>query len=194
MTIASYITLLRIVLIIPIIYFASFSEVYLSLFLFIIAGLTDYLDGFIARKTNTTTSLGALLDLLADKLLVCLVLIWCVFLSNSVLLIIPSLLIISRELIISSIRQYLVERTGKNPIKVTYVAKSKTTVQMIAISFLILSPEMELWFYKITIVLMWIAALISVYTLYNYYHSYRNYFFSYLISCYRFCFRFRKYI
>ena len=85
MTTASYITLLRIVLIIPIIYFASFSEVYLSLFLFIIAGLTDYLDGFIARKTYTTTSLGALLDLLADKLLVCLVLIWCVFLSNSVL-------------------------------------------------------------------------------------------------------------
>ncbi len=176
MTIASYITLLRIVLIIPIIYFASFSEVYLSLFLFIIAGLTDYLDGFIARKTKTTTSLGALLDLLADKLLVCLVLIWCVFLSNSVLLIIPSLLIISRELIISSIRQYLVERTGKNPIKVTYVAKSKTTVQMIAISFLILSPEMNLWFYNITIILIWIAALISLYTLYNYYNSYKDYF------------------
>ena len=176
MTKASYITLLRIVLIIPILYLFSISQVYFALFLFILAGLTDYLDGYIARKTGKTSSLGALLDLLADKLLVCIVLIWCVFLSEAILLIIPTIIIISRELIISSIRQFLVEKTGENIIKVTYVAKTKTTIQMIAISFLILSPEMDLWFYKITIVLIWIAALISVYTLYNYYHSYRNYF------------------
>ena len=176
MTIASYITLVRILLIVPIIYLANVSEVHLAFFLFIIAGLTDYIDGYVARKTETTTSLGALLDLLADKLLVCLVLIWCVFLSNSVMLIIPAIIIISRELIISSIRQFLVEKTGENPIKVTYVAKSKTTIQMIAISFLILSPEMGLWFNKITILLIWIAALISIYTLYNYFYSYRKYF------------------
>ena len=176
MTIASYITLVRILLIVPIIYLANVSEVHLAFFLFIIAGLTDYIDGYVARKTETTTSLGALLDLLADKLLVCLVLIWCVFLSNSVMLIIPAIIIISRELIISSIRQFLVEKTGENPIKVTYVAKSKTTIQMIAISFLILSPEMGLWFNNITIFLIWIAALISIYTLYNYFHSYRKYF------------------
>ena len=176
MTIASYITLVRILLIVPIIYLANVSEVHLAFFLFIIAGLTDYIDGYVARKTETTTSLGALLDLLADKLLVCLVLIWCVFLSNSVMLIIPAIIIISRELIISSIRQFLVEKTGENPIKVTYVAKSKTTIQMIAISFLILSPEMGLWFNNITILLIWIAALISIYTLYNYFYSYRKYF------------------
>ena len=176
MTIASYITLVRMLLIVPIIYFANVSEVLLAFFLFIIAGLTDYIDGYVARKTETTTSLGARLDLLADKLLVCLVLIWCVFLSNSVILIIPAIIIISRELIISSIRQFLVEKTGENPIKVTYVAKSKTTIQMIAISFLILSPEMGLWFNNITILLIWIAALISIYTLYNYFYSYRKYF------------------
>ncbi len=176
MTIASYITLVRMLLIVPIIYFANVSEVHLAFFLFIIAGLTDYIDGYVARKTETTTSLGALLDLLADKLLVCLVLIWCVFLSNSVILIFPAIIIISRELIISSIRQFLVEKTGENPIKVTYVAKSKTTIQMIAISFLILSPEMGLWFNNITILLIWIAALISIYTLYNYFYSYRKYF------------------
>ena len=176
MTIASYITLVRILLIVPIIYLANVSEVHLAFFLFIIAGLTDYIDGYVARKTETPTSLGALLDLLADKLLVCLVLIWCVFLSNSVMLIIPAIIIISRELIISSIRQFLVEKTGENPIKVTYVAKSKTTIQMIAISFLILSPEMGLWFNNFTILLIWIAALISIYTLYNYFYSYRKYF------------------
>ena len=176
MTTASYITLLRILLIIPIIYLISSSKVYFALFLFILAGLTDYLDGYLARKTGKTSSLGALLDLLADKLLVCIVLIWCVFLSKAILLIIPTIVIISRELIISSIRQFLVEKTGENVIKVTYVAKTKTTIQMIAISFLILSPEMDLWFYKTSIILIWLAALISVYTLYNYFKSYRNYF------------------
>ena len=176
MTSASYITLLRILLIIPIIYLISTSKVYSALFLFILAGLTDYLDGYIARKTGKTSSLGALLDLLADKLLVCIVLIWCVFLSKAILLIIPTIIIISRELIISSIRQFLVEKTGENIIKVTYVAKTKTTIQMIAISFLILSPEMDLWFYKTSIILIWLAALVSGYTLYNYFNSYQNYF------------------
>ena len=176
MTIASYITVLRIVLIFPIVYFANQSEEYLALLLFIIAGLTDYLDGYIARKTGQLTSMGALLDLLADKLLVCLILIWFVFLSNSILIFIPSILIISRELIISSIRQFLVEQNGENPIKVTYIAKSKTTIQMIAISFLILSPEMGDIFNIITILLIWIAALVSLYSLYNYFQSYRNYF------------------
>ena len=173
---ASYITLLRILLIIPIIYLISTSKVYFALFLFILAGLTDYLDGYLARKTGKTSSLGALLDLLADKLLVCIVLIWCVFLSKEIWLIIPTIIIISRELIISSIRQFLVEKTGENIIKVTYVAKTKTTIQMIAISFLILSPEMDLWFYKTSIILIWLAALVSVYTLYNYFNSYQNYF------------------
>ena len=149
---------------------------YFALFLFILAGLTDYLDGYLARKTGKTSSLGALLDLLADKLIVCIVLIWIVFLSKEILLIINTIIIISRELIISSIRQFLVEKTGENVIKVTYVAKTKTTIQMIAISFLILSPEMDLWFYKTSIILIWLAALISVYTLYNYFKSYRNYF------------------
>ena len=176
MTSASYITLLRILLIIPIIYLISTSKVYSAHFLFILAGLTDYLDGYIARKTGKTSSLGALLDLLADKLLVCIVLIWCVFLSKAILLIIPTIIIISRELIISSIRQFLVEKTGENIIKVTYVAKTKTTIQMIAISFLILSPEMDLWFYKTSIILIWLAAFVSVYTLYNYFNSYQNYF------------------
>tara|TARA_B110000263_G_C15063389_1_gene398480 strand:+ start:144 stop:674 length:531 start_codon:yes stop_codon:yes gene_type:complete len=176
MTLPSYVTLLRIILIIPILYFTSSSGEYLALILFIIAGLTDYLDGFIARKTKTETSLGAFLDLLADKLLVCIVLVWCAFLYHSTAIIIPALIIISRELIISSMRQFLVEKTGKNPVKVTYIAKSKTTIQIIAISFLILSPEMGVFFNQITIFLIWTAAFVSLYTLYNYLRSYKNYF------------------
>ena len=73
-------------------------------------------------------------------------------------------------------RQFLVEKTGKNPIEVTYIAKSKTTIQIIAISFLILSPEMGESFYKVTVLLIWAAVFISVYTLYNYLNSYKHYF------------------
>ena len=176
MTLPSYVTLLRIIFIIPILYFTSSSEEYLALILFIIAGLTDYFDGFIARKTKTETSLGAFLDLLADKLLVCIVLVWCAFLYNSTVIIIPELIILSRELMISSMRQFLVEKTGQNPVEVTYIAKSKTTIQIIAISFLILSPEMGIFFNQITIFLRWTAAFVSLYTLYNYLMSYKNYF------------------
>ena len=106
MTLASYISSLRIILIIPIIFLTSFqisAYNYLSLFLFIIAGLTDYIDGYIARKTNTETSLGALLDLLADKLLVCVLLIWFISLNDSLFYTIPTIVIITRELTISSI-------------------------------------------------------------------------------------------
>ena len=104
-TLASYITCLRIILIVPIIYLSYFQLShfnYLAFVLFIIAGLTDYLDGYIARKTNTVSSLGALLDLLADKLLICVILIWLIFLIPSVWFTIPALVIISRELIIAS--------------------------------------------------------------------------------------------
>ena len=117
MTLSSYLSTLRILLIVPIIILTSFQSSlfnYFSLLLFIIAGLTDYLDGYIARKTNTETPLGALLDLLADKLLVCIILIWLIFLNPSIFYIIPALIIITRELVISSLRQFLLEKKNKS--------------------------------------------------------------------------------
>ena len=71
MTAASYISFLRILLIIPIIILSSYQTIltnFVSLFLFLIAGFTDYLDGYIARKTNTETNFGALLDLIISFL------------------------------------------------------------------------------------------------------------------------------
>lgn len=179
MTLASYVSVSRILLIFPILsltYYQNEFYSWLALVIFIFAGVTDYLDGYIARKTNTESSLGALLDLLADKLLVCLVLLWLVFLSQSLYLIFPTIIIISRELAVSSLRQYIVEKIGENPIQVTYIAKSKTTMQFIAISFLILSPHMGIIFNKITILLVSLSALISLYSLNNYLDLYKKYF------------------
>jgi len=179
MTLATYITCLRILLIIPIIfliYFDSFLYSILALSLFIVAGLSDYLDGFVARKTESISSLGALLDLLADKLLVCVTLFWLVFLSEEIHLMIPTTVIITRELVVSSLRQFIVEKVGENPIKVSNIGKSKTTVQFISIAFLIISPWSGLYINFVSVFLIWLAAFLSVYSLINYLSSYRSFF------------------
>ena len=97
---ANYITILRILLILPVLVLASPSpglSNWIALALFVVAGITDHLDGYIARKTGSTTDLGALLDLLADKLLVCLTLVWLTTLNNTAVFVIPVLIIILRE-------------------------------------------------------------------------------------------------
>ena len=173
MTLASYISCLRIALIVPIIWFLYLGfegpdfYTYLAFSLFIVAGLTDYLDGYIARRTNSETSLGALLDLIADKLLVSLVIVWMVYLTRDLLIVIPALIIVSRELVISMLRQYLIEKKVKKDLSVSFVGKSKTTIQIIAISTLILSEEVaDIWL--LAMIAIWIAAIFSLYSLFTY--------------------------
>lgn len=175
MNLASYISCLRIVLIVPIIYLLdqgfrlegpSFYN-YLAFVLFVVAGLTDYLDGYIARKTETETQLGALLDLIADKLLVSLVIVWIVFLTADPWIAIPALVIVSRELVISMLRQYVIEKKVKKDLNVSFIGKTKTTIQLIAISMLILAKEVtDIWL--LAMIALWFAALFSLYSLFTY--------------------------
>ncbi|MAJ23610.1 MAG: CDP-diacylglycerol--glycerol-3-phosphate 3-phosphatidyltransferase [Candidatus Pelagibacter sp.] len=177
MNMANCLTLSRIFLIFPVLYFISdqsFISNWIALILFIFAGITDHLDGYIARKTKTTSSLGALLDLIADKLLICVTIIYLLSFTDQHDLIIPAMVIVSRELIVSSFRQFLAESLGNNPIKVSFIAKSKTTVQITALSFLIVSPNFDEVFYELTVTLFWVAAYISVHSLYEYIKVYRN--------------------
>ena len=180
MTLASYISCLRIVLIVPIIYllslgFRSFVDNegptsfynYLAFVLFVVAGLTDYLDGYVARKTNTETQLGALLDLIADKLLVSLVMVWMVFLTHNPFIVIPALIIVSRELVISNLRQYIIEKEVKRELSVSFIGKSKTTIQIIAISMLILAQEITS-IHTLALIAIWFAAFFSLYSLFTY--------------------------
>ena len=174
---ANYITILRMALIFPVLIFAtSYSSLYnwVALLLFVIAGITDHLDGYIARKTGSTSSFGALLDLVADKLLIIITLFYFISYASSILLIIPSILIIIREIVISAFRQLLSQSEGKNPIKVTFIAKSKTTLQIFALSFLIISPNFGQPFFFLTILLFWLAAYVSLHSLYGYIKTYRN--------------------
>tara|TARA_B100000925_G_scaffold149965_1_gene112541 strand:+ start:1979 stop:2515 length:537 start_codon:yes stop_codon:yes gene_type:complete len=174
---ANYLTISRIFLIFPVLILASPEpdpNNWIALVLFIIAGITDHLDGYVARKTGSTSVLGALLDLMADKLLIIISIFYFVSYASSLLLIIPSLIIIIREIVISSLRQIIVEKEGINPIKVSFLAKSKTTIQIFAISFLIISPNFGQPFFLLTIFSFWMAAYVSLHSLYGYFTTYKN--------------------
>jgi len=179
MTLASYISCLRIVLIVPIIYFLHLGEghefsgsgpniyFYFAFSLFVIAGLTDYLDGYIARKLNTETHSGALLDLIADKLLVSLIMVWLVLIEDTGAVAIPALIIVARELVISTLRQYIIEKREKKDLSVSFIGKSKTTIQIIAISLLILAQEITS-IHTLALFAIWFAAFFSLYSLFKY--------------------------
>ena len=179
MTLASYISCLRIVLIVPIIYFLHLGKghaflgsgpnfyFYFAFSIFVMEGLTDYLDGYIARRTNSEPHLGALLDLIADKLLVSLVIVWLVLIENTGVVAIPALIIVARELVISTLRQYVIEKRGSKEIGVSFIGKSKTTIQIIAISMLILAQEIS-GIYNLALIAIWFAAIFSLYSLFKY--------------------------
>ena len=174
---ANYLTISRILLIFPVLVLSSPEPNpinWISLILFVIAGITDHLDGYVARKTGSTSKLGALLDLVADKLLIIITISYFVSYASSLLLIIPSITIIIREIVISSLRQLLAEEEGENPIEVTFIAKSKTTLQIFALSFLIISPNFGQPFYILTVILFWLAAYVSIHSLYIYIKTYVN--------------------
>ena len=134
---------------------------YLALAIFIIASLTDLLDGKIARKYNLVTNFGKFMDPLADKLLVCSALICLIELGQ-----LPAwmvIIIISREFIISGFR--LVASDNGVVIAASYWGKFKTTFQMIAVILLILNiPALSL----LTTICLWIALALTVISLIDY--------------------------
>jgi CDP-diacylglycerol--glycerol-3-phosphate 3-phosphatidyltransferase len=171
MKFANLITCSRIFLIIPIIWFSSQGGVLgntMALVLFVLAASTDYLDGYVARKTNSESSLGALLDLLADKLLVCILLVWIIFLQSTLMVFLPATVIIAREIIISFARQYLSEKSTHVRLKVSKLGKLKTTFQLISVGFLLLTGEDRGSYYFLAVGLIWFSAILSVLSLYKY--------------------------
>ena len=150
-TFANILTYLRI-LIIPIIFYMLYSKDilysnYISCGLFILASITDYLDGYISRKTKTTSEIGRFLDPIADKLLVSTVLIALVQTKFvGMLETIIATVIICREIFVSGLREYLGNFNTKMP--VSKLAKWKTATQLFAISFLIFGSNFKNRFYN----------------------------------------------
>lgn len=108
-------------------------------FLFILAAITDWLDGYLARRMEITSALGRFLDPVADKLMVAAALIIIVQWHPNIIMSIAAIVIISREIAVSALREWMAELGNRTSVAVSYVGKLKTTFQMIAISVLLLN-------------------------------------------------------
>lgn len=164
-------TILRI-LIIPLFIIEAPVNPQLGAFLFLIASVTDFLDGYLARKFGQITKLGIILDPIADKLLVISALIILVDIAR-----VPAWIatvIILREFIITTLRFYAVSRGVIIPAERT--GKAKTVLQMISILFLLIAEEIYgIDFYDIGLVLIYIATIIAVFSGFQYiFHFWRH--------------------
>lgn len=134
--------------------------------IFAIAGITDWLDGHLARRWEQQSALGAMLDPIADKLLVGATLLMLVFdrtLTGSA--IIPAIIIMCREILVSGLREFLASLNVK--VLVTLLAKWKTFVQFAALALLLIGPAIETQLPGTTtfaLALLWIAALVTLWT------------------------------
>ena len=145
--------------------------------IFILASLTDYLDGYLARAWKQTSNIGRMLDPIADKLLVatCLLLLaadtdnrggiagWSLW---------AAIIILCREILVSGLREYLAAL--KVSVPVTQLAKWKTAIQMVAIAALLLGPagdKIVPYWTQMGITLLWVAAIVTLYTGYDYFRA-----------------------
>lgn len=151
--------------------------------IFCVAGATDALDGLVARKFNQPSDFGRMLDPIADKILVAVALMLLVndnVFDNfklyagvpSIVRLIPAIVILSREILVSGLREFLAGAAVSVP--VTRVAKFKTTIQMVAIGAMILGPIAERFIpgsVGFAYALLWIAAALTVYTGFEYFRA-----------------------
>lgn len=146
---------------------------WVALWIFIIASITDFLDGYLARIWNQTSNIGRMLDPIADKLLIASILLlvaadqtiagWSLW---------AAIIILCREILVSGLREYLAQLKVSISVPVTRIAKWKTTAQMVAIAFLLAGPagdEILPHTTQIGIVLLWISAILTIYSGYDYF-------------------------
>lgn len=171
---ANLLTGLR-VLVIPIIIACFFLPTpyanWIALGFYVLAGVTDFLDGWVARRMDQHTKLGEFLDPVADKLLVGALLIMLVAECHIAgLTVLPAVVILLREILVSGLREYLAD--VKVSVPVTQLAKWKTATQIFAIGFLIVGPAGPdfgpLSTSEIGEILLWAAAILTMITGYDY--------------------------
>ena len=165
-SIPNFLSFLRILLVLPIIYSIQ-SELYLlAAFLFFLSSVTDFMDGYLARRYELESELGAFLDLIADKILVVTVLVWLVFVYANQALTILSILIILREIIVTSFRYFLVLNNADTElIKANNYGKLKTAFQFFSIFLLILSPLNNNFYLTFSLILLLASTFISYFSL-----------------------------
>lgn len=170
--IPTYLTLLRIAFIplLAIIFYLpwQYSNIACTA-IFMLAGFTDWLDGYLARKMAQETAFGAFLDPVADKLMVAFVLVLLVEAESSPYLTIPAAIIIGREITIASLREWMAEIGQRAKVKVSQLGKWKTTAQMLAITLLLYGENLAgLPIKTMGYWLLYIAAILTLWSMINY--------------------------
>ena len=172
MTIPNQLTLLRILLIpvFVLVFYLPFGwNNIVACVIFILAAVTDMLDGYLARKLNQTSSLGAFLDPVADKLMVAVVLVLLVQQTPEIYLALPAAVIIGREITVSALREWMAEIGASSKVAVSVWGKLKTSAQMVALGFLIFRESVfGLPVYTIGIVLLYFAASLTLISMFQY--------------------------
>ena len=168
----TYITLLRIALIpllMVVFYLPWHGANGACAIIFVLAGITDWLDGYLARKMQLETAFGAFLDPVADKLMVAMVLVLIVQQQASPYLAVPAAIIIGREITIASLREWMAEIGQRAKVKVSHLGKWKTTVQMISITLLLYRDDiLGLPINSVGVVLLYLAAILTLWSMINY--------------------------
>lgn len=168
-TIPNLLTMARIVAIpvIVLVYYLPFEWSYLvAAVIFAGAGITDWFDGYLARKWGQMTKLGAFLDPVADKLIVAIALVVLVEAHNTIWMVVPAAVIIGREITISALREWMAELGKRASVAVSYVGKVKTFVQMVAITGLLGSEvNLDSDIVILAYVLLYIATVLTLWSM-----------------------------
>ncbi len=162
-------TLLRIVLIpvFVLVFFAPYAwSNLLSAAIFGLAALTDWLDGYLARRLKQASVFGAFLDPVADKLMVAIALVVLVQQNPTVQFTIPAAIIVGREIVISALREWMSEIGARTRVAVSVIGKIKTAAQMLAILLLIYDLPLGTFpTHDIGLVLIYVAAILTLWSM-----------------------------
>jgi CDP-diacylglycerol--glycerol-3-phosphate 3-phosphatidyltransferase len=138
--------------------------------IFAVAAITDWLDGYLARRLGQMTAFGAFLDPVADKLMVVIALVLLVERHDTLMFTLAACVIIGREIVISALREWMAELGEATSVAVSYIGKVKTAFQMVAITGLLaINPEpSESWLLVLCYVVLYTAAVLTLWSMFIY--------------------------
>lgn len=178
LTVPNILTVLR-VFMIPVLVFLFFADQKKSaipiLIIFVLCCITDFLDGYFARTYKQTTKFGQILDPIADKALIATIILYLVgFQKISQISIIPCVIIMCREVMISEIRDIV--SSSKKSFKTSYIAKWKTALQMLAITIVLFAWTLDGVYHEVFLnigeIMLWGSSIIAVFSGVSYYMRY----------------------
>lgn len=173
LNIPNTLTIIRILLVpvLVVVFYVPFhNHLVVAAGIFALAAVTDWFDGYLARRLGQMTAFGAFLDPVADKLMVSIALVLLVERHDTLLFTLAACVIIGREIVISALREWMAELGERTSVAVSYVGKVKTAFQMVAITGLLaIDPATnESWLLVLCYLVLYIAAVLTLWSMFIY--------------------------